>query len=119
MFLAVSLRVDGNKRLEEEQQRLIDGLIGSKKDDEDMVGKLIDELRSLVDEKRLETVRSLLETLKGEGQRKTSLTDVLFIEPYKAKVDSINILVRKLAEQGRVDEAIELLKQIPDGTFQS
>jgi len=107
-----------NKKLEEEQKKLIDGLIGSKKDEEeDMVDKLISELKSLVDEKKMETVRSLLETLKGgKEDKKTSLTDVLFIEPYKAKVESINVLIKKLADQGRVDEAIKLLQEIPDGT---
>ncbi|MEM2191393.1 MAG: hypothetical protein QW540_08205 [Archaeoglobaceae archaeon] len=105
------------EKMKEEQQKLIENLIGSK-NDQNPVDQLIDELKKLVENKKLETLNSILTSLKGaeKPDGKKGIAEVLFVDPYKAKIDSMNLLIKKLAEKGDVETAVQLLNSIPDGT---
>lgn len=105
-------------RLTEQQQKVLDSLLGSNapKSEESAISQLINELEKLVKNKQIEKIQELIDTLKTPSEPKKSLTDILFLEPYKAKVESINLLIQKYAEKGDLTTAKELLKEIPDGT---
>jgi len=110
------------QKLVEQQEQMIEKLAGNKKEDEekdDSLDRLIKELEDLTKNQKLKVLEDLVDTLKGGGnekKEKPSLVDVLFVEPYKAKLESVNLLIKKFAEKGDVETARQLISEIPDGT---
>lgn len=107
------------EKLIEAQERVIKQLVEgkSKEDSEDPIDKLIKEIEALAKSEKLRNIEELLKSLReGKSESKKSLSDVLFLEPYKAKVESVQLLIKKFAEKGDLDTARALLHEIPDGT---
>jgi len=109
------------QKLVEQQEQMIKKLAGNEKKDEDLdnsLNKLIKELEELAESHKLKVVENLVNSLKGEDEKKEkpSLVDVLFVEPYKAKLESVNLLIKKFAERGDIETARQLISEIPDGT---
>lgn len=107
------------RKILETQERIIQELIEGKREEkkEDPIDRLIKEIEDLAKSEKLRNIEELLRSLR-EGKRgdKKTLSDVLFLDPYKAKVESVQLLIKKFAEQGDLNTAIKLLHEIPDGT---
>jgi len=107
------------KKIIEAQEKIIQQIVegGESSKKEDPIDKLIKEIEELAKSEKLRTIEETLRSLReGKKEDKKTLSDVLFLEPYKAKIDSVQLLIKKFAEKGDLDTAIKLLHEIPDGT---
>lgn len=106
------------KQVEKQQEKLISAIAGEGGQQTSGIDRVIAKLEELVEEKRLEGIQKIIDALeRREGRdEKKSLSETLFIDPYKAKVRSITLLIEKLAEKGDIETARLLLNEIPDGS---
>ncbi len=105
------------EKLEEQKRKLeeevLSRIAGEAKGDP--VDAVIEEIHRLIQDEKLRMLKETMETLKGE-KKGESIFDVLFIEPHKTKTETIAYIARKLADQGRPEEAAKLLTQnVADG----
>lgn len=106
------------KKQEEEVAKMVSSIAGTpkvEKKEPDKFDEFFEEMEKLVNDQRLQLIEEFLRKLKRQ-EEKSGITDLLFTEPYKVKMKALDKLVDKLIERGRVDEAKELLREMPDGT---
>lgn len=101
-----------------QQEKLLSTIAGDGGQQTSNIDRVIAKLEELVEEKKLEGIQKIINALEGEAgkEEKKSLSDTLFIEPYKAKVRSLTLLIEKFAEKGDIETARMLLNEIPDGS---
>ncbi|MHC1624731.1 MAG: hypothetical protein ACXQS2_01860 [Methermicoccaceae archaeon] len=107
------------KQLETQQEKLLSAITGDGGQQSSGIDRVIEKLEQLVEEKKLESVQRIIEALERSGKKeeeKKSLSETLFIDPYKAKVKSLTLLIEKFAEKGDIETARQLLNEIPDGS---
>jgi len=108
------------KKQELELKKTVESIAGvdespAKKDKKDKFDEVLDEIEKLATDQKIRLIEEFLSRLRKQ-EKKEGLSDILFTEPYKVKMEATKLLIEELAKRGKVDEAKELLKEIPDGT---
>jgi len=113
-----------NARIKQEQEKLIQKLTGEGEEVRPTTKKLsetVNEIINAFEELQLERFEQIVDKLTSprkseeEQQPKKTLTDVLFVEPQKIKLEAMNTVIRELAKSNPM-EAAKMIEKMPDAT---